>query len=133
MKSNSQSLLSNNRWINDNEPTAARDYILTLNDMDYTIFTAKVDFTKPLGKGRVLETGLKGSWVKSDNNLDLSKAIAEEPFEQDPNSNKFIYEENVLAAYATYVINAGQFLWKLRMARLDAARDSAPMGRGVAA
>ncbi len=26
-----------------------------------------------------------------------------------------------LAAYATYVINAGQFLYKLRMARLDAA------------
>jgi len=25
-----------------------------------------------------------------------------------------------LAAYVTYVINAGQFLWKLRMARLDA-------------
>lgn len=36
-----------------------------------------------------------------------------------------------LAAYATYVINAGQFLWKLRMARLDAAE--APIGRGVAA
>jgi 3-vinyl bacteriochlorophyllide hydratase len=28
-----------------------------------------------------------------------------------------------LAAYAAYVINAGQFLWKLRMARLDAAAD----------
>jgi 3-vinyl bacteriochlorophyllide hydratase len=28
-----------------------------------------------------------------------------------------------LAAYATYVVNAGQFLWKLRMARLDAAAD----------
>lgn len=28
-----------------------------------------------------------------------------------------------LAAYATYVINAGQFLWKLRMARLDASRQ----------
>jgi 3-vinyl bacteriochlorophyllide hydratase len=28
-----------------------------------------------------------------------------------------------LAAYATYVINAGQFIWKLRMARLDAARS----------
>jgi 3-vinyl bacteriochlorophyllide hydratase len=27
-----------------------------------------------------------------------------------------------LAAYATYLINAGQFIWKLRMARLDAAR-----------
>jgi len=27
-----------------------------------------------------------------------------------------------LAAYATYVINAGQFVWKLRLARLDMAR-----------
>lgn len=33
-----------------------------------------------------------------------------------------------LAAYATYVINAAQFIWKLRMARLDmAARDKAAM------
>ena len=27
-----------------------------------------------------------------------------------------------LAAYATYVVNAAQFIWKLRMARLDMAR-----------
>lgn len=36
-----------------------------------------------------------------------------------------------LAAYVTYVINAGQFLWKLRLARLDqAARagSSPPLG-----
>jgi 3-vinyl bacteriochlorophyllide hydratase len=26
-----------------------------------------------------------------------------------------------LAGYAAYVINAGQFLWKLRMARLEGA------------
>ncbi len=31
-----------------------------------------------------------------------------------------------LAAYATYVINAGQFIWKLRLARMDeAARNRA--------
>ncbi|MDO9640472.1 MAG: 2-vinyl bacteriochlorophyllide hydratase [Pseudotabrizicola sp.] len=35
-----------------------------------------------------------------------------------------------LAAYAAYVLNAGQFLWKLRMARRDA--ESTPM-TGVAA
>jgi len=29
-----------------------------------------------------------------------------------------------LAAYAAYVINAGQFLWKLRVARLQAANNS---------
>ncbi len=33
-----------------------------------------------------------------------------------------------LAAYATYVINAGQFIWKLRMARLQAARSAALAG-----
>jgi len=102
MRSNSTSLLTNNNWINHNEIQSQRDYILTLNEMDYSIFTAKVDFTKPFGKGRVLETGLKGSWVKSDNILDLSKAIEEEPFTPDPNSNYFIYEENVMAAYALY-------------------------------
>ena len=102
MVSSSTSLLSNSSWVNENENQSARDFILTLNDMDYNIFTAKVDFTKPLGKGRVLEAGLKGSWVKSDNNLDLSKAEEEEPFQPDPNSNRFIYEENVLAAYTSY-------------------------------
>lgn len=35
-----------------------------------------------------------------------------------------------LSAYVTYIINAGQFLWKLRLARLDQARMvSAPMLR----
>ena len=34
----------------------------------------------------------------------------------DPTSLMYV----ALAAYAAYVINAGQFLWKLRMARLDA-------------
>jgi len=35
-----------------------------------------------------------------------------------------------LAAYATYVVNAGQFIWKLRMARLQQARDSAAAAAG---
>jgi 3-vinyl bacteriochlorophyllide hydratase len=30
-----------------------------------------------------------------------------------------------LAAYLTYVVNAGQFIWKLRIARLDHARQQA--------
>jgi 3-vinyl bacteriochlorophyllide hydratase len=37
-----------------------------------------------------------------------------------------------LAAYVTYAINAAQFIWKLRMARLDeAAKRSAPSGTGA--
>jgi len=38
-----------------------------------------------------------------------------------------------LAAYFTYVINAGQFIWKLRMARLQAARTSATIATAGAA
>ena len=39
-----------------------------------------------------------------------------------------------LAAYATYIVNAGQFIWKLRTARLDHAKQQAAMaGMGVAA
>ena len=37
-----------------------------------------------------------------------------------------------LAAYATYVINAGQFLWKLRMARLDAEGEAIEENRTMA-
>jgi 3-vinyl bacteriochlorophyllide hydratase len=39
-----------------------------------------------------------------------------------------------LAAYLTYVVNAGQFIWKLRTARLDFARQQATMSdEGLAA
>lgn len=37
-----------------------------------------------------------------------------------------------LAAYATYVFNAGQFLWKLRMARLDAEAEAIEENRTMA-
>lgn len=40
-----------------------------------------------------------------------------------------------LAAYAAYVVNAGQFLWKLRLARLDAEAEARgrPLPEGTAA
>ncbi|MFN3998789.1 outer membrane beta-barrel protein [Algoriphagus sp.] len=102
MASESSSLLDNRYWAENNDPGLANtDKIRTLNDMYYTIFTAKVDFTKALKGGKTFESGLKGSWVESDNDLDLSRAQNEGPFEQDPNSNRFVYNENVLAAYAS--------------------------------
>lgn len=38
-----------------------------------------------------------------------------------------------LAAYATYVINAGQFLWKLRQARMQAESEARSLPQGVSA
>jgi len=37
-----------------------------------------------------------------------------------------------LAAYVTYIVNAGQFLWKLRVARLEGSASNAPSGAEVA-
>ncbi len=45
-----------------------------------------------------------------------------------PNELMFL----ALAAYAAYVINAGQFLWKLRMARLDAEAEAIEENRTLA-
>ncbi len=103
MESESESLLDNRYWSGNNDPNASyTDKIRTLNDMYYTIFTAKVDFTKSLRGGKTLEVGIKGSWVESDNDLDMSTAQGEGPFEPDANSNRFIYNENVLAAYGSF-------------------------------
>ena len=79
----------------------SKDQVLTVNDMYYTIFTSKMDWIQPLKGGKILESGLKGSWVESDNNLDLSRGVNDGPLQPDPNSNRFIYKENVLAAYSS--------------------------------
>jgi hypothetical protein len=95
----SDALLNNSYSNGLNPPTT--DRVLTLNDMYYTILTSKVDWIKPLKGGKVLEAGLKGSWVESDNDLDLSRGVEDGPLQADPNSNRFIYQENVLAAYTS--------------------------------
>lgn len=101
MDMNSEALLNNSYSNGLNPPTLRTDRVLTLNDMYYTIFTSKVDWIKPLKGGKVLEAGLKGSWVESDNNLDLSRGNGDAQLQPDPNSNRFIYQENVLAAYSS--------------------------------
>jgi hypothetical protein len=102
MEASSRGLLSNQYWVNEDLSNPDKDRILTDNNMSYSIVTAKTDFTKSFGEGKILETGLKGGWVKSDNLLGLQRSVEEEPYSPDPNSNHFIYNENVLAAYASY-------------------------------
>jgi len=97
----SDALLNNSYSNGLTPPTQSTDRVLTLNDMYYTIWTSKVDWIKPLKGGKVLEAGVKGSWVESDNNLDLSRGIGDGQLQPDPNSNRFIYQENVLAAYTS--------------------------------
>jgi hypothetical protein len=101
MDMTSDALLNNSYSNGLTPPKLSTDRVLTLNDMYYTILTSKVDWIKPLKGGKVLEAGLKGSWVESDNDLDLSRGVEDGPLQADPNSNRFIYQENVLAAYTS--------------------------------
>ncbi|GGZ34793.1 TonB-dependent receptor [Echinicola pacifica] len=95
------STLSNRNWVNEDLTGGTYGQILTDNNMNYTILTAKADFTKPLSEKATLEAGLKGSWVESDNQLMISKSEEDGPFVPDANSNHFIYNEDVLAAYTS--------------------------------
>jgi hypothetical protein len=102
MDTHSMILLNNSYWINEDRENERLNRIKTGNDMAYAIFTVKADFTKPFGEDKTLEIGLKGSWVKSDNILEIAKSEAEGPFIPDANSNHFIYKENVMAAYTSF-------------------------------
>ena len=64
------------------------------------ILVGKVDYAHPLGKGK-FEAGLKASRVESDNNLTFETKV--DTWGVDPTrSNRFIYTENISAAYVNY-------------------------------
>jgi hypothetical protein len=98
-------VLDNSYWVNDMPNDYYYNKIRNVTDLDFNILTGKVDLVMPLSKGRVFEAGLKGSYVYTDNELDLSRSELDNEFYKDPGSNHFIYDEKVLAAYASYKAN----------------------------
>lgn len=92
MDASSLILLNNSYWVNEEKEEGRLNRVKTGNDMVYSIYTAKTDFTKPIGEDKTLELGLKGSWVKSDYILEIAKSEEKGPFLPDANSNHFIYK-----------------------------------------
>src|SRR5204863_6304734 len=83
-------------------PSQTPDTLLGNLPQDITIYSGKVDYSKPLKKGAKFEVGIKSSYVKTDNNavynnLESSKAVLDSG-----RSNYFIYNENLNAAYVNY-------------------------------
>ena len=80
----------------DGNPEQVRNYMPS----DINIGVAKIDYTQPLWKGK-FETGVKTSYVASDNNMVFETKTDE--WALDPlRSNQFKYTENVNAAYINY-------------------------------
>jgi hypothetical protein len=64
------------------------------------IHSGKADYTKPLSKSVKLETGVKFSSVKTDNNLQAQIALANGNYVNDTTrTNHFIYTEKIDAGY----------------------------------
>jgi len=63
------------------------------------IKAVKLDYNTPIGKKMKLETGLKSSWVRTDNDFRFER-LNNDNWQNDPGrSNQFIYDENINAAY----------------------------------
>ena len=63
------------------------------------IYTAKVDYTHPLKSGLKVETGLKTSFVKTDNKAGYYNVLNDVKLPDYEKTNQFVYKENINAAY----------------------------------
>lgn len=80
----------------------------TLNPVLYKVYGGQVDLTKITRSGRSFKAGLKYSTVKSDNNLIMSTWSDDNWNPDSGNSNWFLYDENIAAAYASYHAPLGE-------------------------
>ena len=65
------------------------------------IKAAKIDYTLHLNTTTKLAVGLKSSWVSTDNDFRFENLIGTDWKNDAGRSNRFIYDENINAAYAT--------------------------------
>jgi hypothetical protein len=98
-RSELSTLYSNPNGTPDGNPEMVRNKMPS----EINIGVAKLDYTQTLWKGK-FETGLKASYVASDNNMVFETKLDE--WTLDPlRSNRFKYTENVNAAYLNYAGN----------------------------
>jgi hypothetical protein len=83
-------------------PTVKADTLLGSLPQQIDIYTARVDYAKPLKKGARFEAGVKTSYVVTDNNAIYDSLNYGNRVRDLGRSNHFKYEENVNAAYINY-------------------------------
>jgi hypothetical protein len=67
---------------------------------DTKIRAVKSDYTYPINKDMKMEFGVKASFVKTDNNYVFENFLADTWQNDVTRSNRFLYDENINAAYA---------------------------------
>jgi hypothetical protein len=85
-----------------------RDFLYTETPGGFDIFSAKVDYTRPLSRGRKLEGGAKASRVLSDNDSRFYLNNGEQPILDRSRTNHFVYDEDIYAAYVNWSSKLGE-------------------------
>jgi hypothetical protein len=73
------------------------------------IYSFKMDYDGQLGKKGSLEAGIKSSYVTTDNNVHIYDGQDNTAPVDTTQSNHFIYNENINAAYMTYARSMGRY------------------------
>lgn len=89
--------LTNSKILHDNLPS-------TIN-----IYSLKADYSHPLKGKAKLEAGLKSSFVNTDNAANYFNVINNADSIDYNNTNRFLYKENINAAYVNFNKNFGRF------------------------
>lgn len=89
--------LKNSQTISDNLPAIIN------------IYSAKADYSHPLKGKAKLEAGIKSSYVNTDNAANYFNVIDNVNTVDYNNTNRFIYKENINAAYVNFNKNFGRF------------------------
>ncbi len=66
------------------------------------IGSAKIDYTHPFKAGLKMETGVKTSFVKTNNTAGYFNIISNEKIPDYDKTNQFVYKENINAAYINF-------------------------------
>lgn len=69
---------------------------------DIDIYSGKVDFSTPLDSASSLETGFRYNSISTDNDLSSLNQINGELIQDPRRTNRFVYDENTYATYASY-------------------------------
>lgn len=87
-----------------NSQTIANDLPAFIN-----IYAAKADFSKPLKNDGKFEAGIKSSYVNTDNTANYFNVANGVSTINYDNTNRFLYKENINAAYVNYNKNFKRF------------------------
>lgn len=82
--------------------TTSDELLFTDQSGTITVKSIKADYVHPFSKTAKLELGIKNSWVKSDNDVKFFNVIGGQNIPDPGNTNHFIYDENINAAYASF-------------------------------